>query len=64
MHCSILTAIPVPLHFLVNEQVHCLAGAHRAGTTGCACLIYFAGTDSIVLSSQYDVLLDSDHQNL
>lgn len=22
--------------------VHCLAGAHRAGTTGCACLIHFA----------------------
>eukprot|EP00759_Apiculatamorpha_spiralis_P015336 PhF_6_TR21972/c0_g1_i1/m.31249 len=26
--------------------VHCLAGAHRAGTTGCACLIYFGGLDS------------------
>ena len=22
--------------------VHCLAGAHRAGTTGCACLMHFA----------------------
>jgi hypothetical protein len=22
--------------------VHCLAGAHRAGTTGCACLVHFA----------------------
>jgi len=25
--------------------VHCLAGAHRAGTTGCACLIYYAELD-------------------
>lgn len=25
--------------------VHCLAGAHRAGTTGVACLIHFAGLD-------------------
>ena len=25
-----------------NILVHCLAGAHRAGTTGCACLIHFA----------------------
>ena len=23
--------------------VHCLAGAHRAGTTGCACLMHYAG---------------------
>ena len=23
-------------------MVHCLAGAHRAGTTGCACLMHFA----------------------
>lgn len=22
--------------------IHCLAGAHRAGTTGCACLVHFA----------------------
>jgi protein-tyrosine phosphatase len=28
-----------------NVLVHCLAGAHRAGTTGCACLIYFANMD-------------------
>jgi hypothetical protein len=26
-------------------QVHCLAGAHRAGTTGVACLIHFAKLD-------------------
>merc|ERR1712151_3561 len=26
-----------------NVMAHCLAGAHRAGTTGCICLIYFAG---------------------
>lgn len=25
-----------------NVLVHCLAGAHRAGTTGVACLIHFA----------------------
>jgi len=25
--------------------VHCLAGAHRAGTTGVACLIHYAGLD-------------------
>jgi len=25
-----------------NVMVHCLAGAHRAGTTGCICLMYFA----------------------
>lgn len=25
--------------------VHCLAGAHRAGTTGCACLVHYAGLD-------------------
>ena len=23
--------------------VHCLAGAHRAGTTGCVCLMHYAG---------------------
>lgn len=28
-----------------SVMVHCLAGAHRAGTTGCACLIYFADMD-------------------
>lgn len=26
-----------------NVMVHCLAGAHRAGTTGCMSLMYFAG---------------------
>lgn len=25
--------------------VHCLAGAHRAGTTGCACLMHYASMD-------------------
>ena len=24
-----------------SVMVHCLAGAHRAGTTGCACLMHF-----------------------
>ena len=28
-----------------NVLVHCLAGAHRAGTTGCACLMHFAQMD-------------------
>ena len=28
-----------------NVLVHCLAGAHRAGTTGCACLIHYAKMD-------------------
>jgi hypothetical protein len=26
-----------------NVLIHCLAGAHRAGPTGCAVLMYFAG---------------------
>ena len=26
-------------------MIHCLAGAHRAGTTGCACLMYYANLD-------------------
>ena len=25
-----------------NVLIHCLAGAHRAGTTGVACLVHFA----------------------
>mmetsp|Transcript_35637 Transcript_35637/g.87671 ORF Transcript_35637/g.87671 Transcript_35637/m.87671 type:complete len:207 (+) Transcript_35637:119-739(+) len=28
-----------------SVMVHCLAGAHRAGTTGCACLMHFCGMD-------------------
>mmetsp|Transcript_33927 Transcript_33927/g.66215 ORF Transcript_33927/g.66215 Transcript_33927/m.66215 type:complete len:129 (+) Transcript_33927:250-636(+) len=28
-----------------NVLVHCLAGAHRAGTTGCACLMHFGGLE-------------------
>ena len=27
--------------------VHCLAGAHRAGTTGCACLVHYASMDAV-----------------
>ena len=30
-----------------NVLVHCLAGAHRAGTTGCAVLMHFAGMDRV-----------------
>lgn len=26
--------------------VHCLAGAHRAGTTGCSCLMWYGGMDA------------------
>lgn len=29
-----------------NVMVHCLAGAHRAGTTGCICLMHFAQLDA------------------
>jgi protein-tyrosine phosphatase len=29
-----------------NVLVHCLAGAHRAGTTGCACLMHFGGLEA------------------
>jgi protein tyrosine/serine phosphatase len=28
-----------------NVMIHCLAGAHRAGTTGCLCLMHFANLD-------------------
>ncbi len=28
------------------EQVHCLAGAHRAGTTGCLILMKYAKFDA------------------
>ena len=31
------------LSLSLSCQVHCLAGAHRAGTTGCAILMHFAG---------------------
>merc|ERR1711935_142413 len=29
-----------------NILIHCLAGAHRAGTTGIICLMYFGGLES------------------
>lgn len=32
--------------------VHCLAGAHRAGTTGIATLMYFAGMGHFCLVSR------------
>ncbi|CAJ1446989.1 unnamed protein product [Effrenium voratum] len=37
-----------------NVMVHCLAGAHRAGTTGCMCLMYFAqlGAKDAVLAAK------------
>lgn len=35
------------LIFLFYSKVHCLAGAHRAGTTGIALLMYFASKTSL-----------------
>jgi hypothetical protein len=51
-HASVL-AFANPMFAFIEEAisqgdsvlVHCLAGAHRAGTTGCACLMHFAGMD-------------------
>jgi hypothetical protein len=31
-----------------NVLVHCLAGAHRAGTTGVSCLMHFAGMNQVM----------------
>ncbi len=33
------------MSYTLFHQVHCLAGAHRAGTTGVACLVHFADMD-------------------
>ena len=41
--------------------VHCLAGAHRAGTTGCACLVHFAELDpatAIVTAKRLRPIID------
>lgn len=41
--------------------VHCLAGAHRAGTTGCACLIHYAGlgaSDAIAVAKRCRRIID------
>ena len=41
--------------------VHCLAGAHRAGTTGCACLMHFGGLDpetAIVTAKKLRSIID------
>mmetsp|Transcript_29951 Transcript_29951/g.41155 ORF Transcript_29951/g.41155 Transcript_29951/m.41155 type:complete len:200 (+) Transcript_29951:22-621(+) len=49
---SVLTFVEPLFAFIENALlkgesvlVHCLAGAHRAGTTGCACLIHYANMD-------------------
>jgi protein-tyrosine phosphatase len=44
-----------------NILVHCLAGAHRAGTTGVACLIHFAGLnveEAIVIAKRCRPIID------
>lgn len=41
--------------------VHCLAGAHRAGTTGCACLMHFASLnhrDAIATAKRLRPIID------
>jgi protein-tyrosine phosphatase len=44
---SVLVSDTMLVEFVVLSrlliQIHCLAGAHRAGTTGIASLMYFAG---------------------
>jgi protein-tyrosine phosphatase len=42
--------------------IHCLAGAHRAGTTGVSCLIHFAhlpAKDAIVIAKRCRPIIDS-----
>ncbi len=44
-----------------NVMVHCLAGAHRAGTTGVACLIHFAKLpvmDAITIAKKCRPIID------
>ena len=49
--CAMYLEFTNPMFAFIEEAiaggesvlVHCLAGAHRAGTTGCACLVHFAG---------------------
>ena len=41
--------------------VHCLAGAHRAGTTGCACLIHYAdlpAKSAIIMAKKCREIID------
>mmetsp|Transcript_21746 Transcript_21746/g.36378 ORF Transcript_21746/g.36378 Transcript_21746/m.36378 type:complete len:199 (-) Transcript_21746:245-841(-) len=58
-----------PLFQFINSAVsagesvliHCLAGAHRAGTTGVACLIHYAGLDvqtAIVTAKRLRPIID------
>ncbi len=42
-------------------QIHCLAGAHRAGTTGVACLVHYAKMDvptAIVVAKRCRPIID------
>lgn len=44
-----------------NVLVHCLAGAHRAGTTGVACLIHFAKLnveEAVVIAKRCRPIID------
>jgi protein-tyrosine phosphatase len=44
-----------------NVLLHCLAGAHRAGTTGVACIIHFAGLnveESVAIAKRCRPIID------
>lgn len=44
-----------------NVLVHCLAGAHRAGTTGVACLIHYAklpANEAIIIAKRCRPIID------
>lgn len=46
LFCKIYDIICIYYYYLtIVLKVHCLAGAHRAGTTGCACLVHYAKLD-------------------
>ena len=44
-----------------NVMVHCLAGAHRAGTTGCLCLMHYADmshTEAVPVAQRLRPIID------
>lgn len=44
-----------------NVMAHCLAGAHRAGTTGCICLMHFAqlrAPEAVMLAKRCRPIID------
>eukprot|EP01032_Pedospumella_encystans_P019823 gene19823-22532_t len=67
-HASILAFVAPVFDFIENAiargesvLIHCLAGAHRAGTTGVACLIHFAGMNvptAIAVAKQLRPIID------